>query len=635
MQRSTITLAAEFYDGVTMFAELPSNLPEPIQPHERDPFPADFRTSPKLPPGRSLEDVVAEKERNREGILALAAPFEGAAKALVEAAGELAMLAHFNQYRGGPGSAHYSEHLLEVARRSARLAAEAGIELPAIDDRSGAALPPEAVLLAVALLHDTLEDFPLNVADTCSNHGSARRAMREKIVETLSAAAGPEAARRILEDIERLTNDNPTEFPDSVYREKFASSPYSRAVKLADLDHNLETAPSFDPAYYLTASPLVIGALGLPDGARAAISGKLVPCLEKLDILREPSARPGLDETLLSRYLARAAGYDGQQALCALEKFYSELAPRLEGRAATALAELGGAVAAERARLGAPLQPFHVRSSVYDGTPVRILGPIEMWGGEICAQNGESAIRSAVEGVCIEQNLRISGYFSETTAGTVFHVSRLPRRAGMPVVESQDLELALAAVSEKLRSEGATAALALEGRSQEPQLRAVMGLDEGYFDQRRKQLLARLERNELNLEQALEAAENELGEAGKSGSSSGAESLELLTERLSALRLGVTYSPDEVRKRVDAAGGSVRSGRIYSCAPGEQPGSVSIYEEPIAIVTGPRSAGLLHALVRTGDDLKQARFSVEHLDLGLATNLEVLAFSGDRSAQKS
>jgi hypothetical protein len=353
IERLTAKAMVYFFVPNTLGAVMPSESFQavsrtgPVESPVHVMFPSDFRDSPFVPQGRTVEEVVREKEANREALLALAKPFEGTAKRLIDACVEIGMIAHYNQYRSGEGSPHYSIHLLEVARRGAEYARTSGLRYSEIRGLDGNVIPVEAIIICEAVLHDTFEDITENLraAGRVVDEGAAKLAMHDRVLRELTAIAGGDAAFTIVSDIDLLTNDDASEFPGRAYREKLAGSPYSATVKIADISHNLESGVKVYPEYYLTTSPFVVRELGVNEPFRSNFDRSFVSCLDTIGSILESSPRDA-EDTKLARYIERVVANEGIEGLNVLAGFYEELVeksalPR-EGRAAKAVDYLTG-----------------------------------------------------------------------------------------------------------------------------------------------------------------------------------------------------------------------------------------------------------------------------------------------------
>lgn len=125
------------------------------------------------------------------------------------------------------------------------------------------------------------------------------------------------------------------------------------------------------------------------------------------------------------------------------------------------------------------------------GITARQLGPIAAWGGELIVRCEKiEQLKEIIKIVSADLGVKISGFISERAVGNfVFHMSRLPRRVGVPVPPISDSKQVLD------RLMATTDRYSIEAVSKEeewgrPHARALLGLEEGYFDGRRKNIIS-------------------------------------------------------------------------------------------------------------------------------------------------
>ncbi|MCB0340351.1 MAG: hypothetical protein KDD53_12140, partial [Bdellovibrionales bacterium] len=147
-----------------MLQELPRERFRALQAESnQELFPLDPFTEHD-PRSLGAQAIESAKRSTYDEMLSLSDQFEGSSNVLVKTAAILAMECHFNHFRGGPGDIHYSAHLLETAKRVDLHFSTQSI--PGIYERIttqfGENLDPKAIAIAIALLHDSLEDFHEN-----------------------------------------------------------------------------------------------------------------------------------------------------------------------------------------------------------------------------------------------------------------------------------------------------------------------------------------------------------------------------------------------------------------------------------------------------------------------------------------
>lgn len=162
-----------------------------------------------------------------------------------------------------------------------------------------------------------------------------------------------------------------------------------------------------------------------------------------------------------------------------------------------------------------------------------------------------------------------------------------------------------------------------------PQIRIVLGLEEGYFEGRKKEVLALADRQAIDTVPELEEALTRLiGDYRTLGIDiSAATDFQSALDTLKQTPLAKLHNVREVRSFLGDQF-QVAEARVFSAAPDY----ATPYQEPAAIITAPATKECFEKLLALADLFKQARFSIENLASGLVVNAEILAFSQDISA---
>jgi len=232
------------------------------------------------------------------------------------------------------------------------------------------------------------------------------------------------------------------------------------------------------------------------------------------------------------------------------------------------------------AKLAPPEAPFPVEEKLICTMPVRILGPIDSLGANITCTLSQAAVEHAVREAVKQTGERISGYFLARGDGnTEYHISRVPRRVELPIPPYEAIGPVLGVLCAELAKQTESVKVYMDGKAQE--IRAVIGLEEGYFEER---------------------------------------------------SFSRRHSIDDVRKLLDGSSFTVLEADIYTCAPSPLGAGLTEYREPAVVVLGKTGEFPPLVLLKLADRFHQARFSLEDRRDLEAYNVEILAFSQSRSA---
>ena len=257
---------------------------------------------------------------------------------------------------------------------------------------------------------------------------------------------------------------------------------------------------------------------------------------------------------------------------------------------------------------------------------LRQLGPIAAWGGELIVRGGTiEELKELIKAASAEMNVKISGFISILDDGhLVFHMSRWPRRIGLSVSSILDSRqildrlIAMAKVrsifSEVIRKEEEWGA---------PDARALLGLEEGYFDQRRKNIIANWNAaEEKSLESLIRTISIEIGSLEQFGVD--IHSFQEASSLIESLQRTIFTTRHSIEEVIEGIGDSFMAQFIPADIYSIDQRKDYCYEEPAVIVKGPNSESFFAAVVKMGHIMHQARFSYEDLSCGAAWNVEIL-----------
>lgn len=127
------------------------------------------------------------------------------------------------------------------------------------------------------------------------------------------------------------------------------------------------------------------------------------------------------------------------------------------------------------------LMPTITNKTQEQATKFRELKPEEFWGGSVSFEGlSPEEFAQKIKEAAEETGFTYSGYTSEEE----YHFSRYPRRAFGPVASIEKHQEALKVLAEKLGVNSKE-----EVRTEEPRFRVLLGLEEGYLEYKKKELL--------------------------------------------------------------------------------------------------------------------------------------------------
>jgi len=272
--------------------------------------------------------------------------------------------------------------------------------------------------------------------------------------------------------------------------------------------------------------------------------------------------------------------------------------------------------------------PFSHREIAH--VPLRILGPEKMWGGELrvvgpTPEGMEQLLKWAGQ----KSGGRLPGYIIDEPDGSVsYHVSRLPRRVTIPVPPEEEFLTAVQAAQETIRKQDFVCSLRIEAISDKEEFRVILGLEEGYFESRRKDLLRQIDDFTLaSVKEVRDAFLQRLGNPGDWGIDlDSGNSVSALREIIDSVSMSRLHSVKEVLAELSEEF-NVTPCTIYSVAP------EYTYREPAVRIVAPDTKANLEKLVLLAARFHQARFSFERLHTGEAFNIEILADSDNTAAK--
>jgi hypothetical protein len=243
-------------------------------------------------------------------------------------------------------------------------------------------------------------------------------------------------------------------------------------------------------------------------------------------------------------------------------------------------------------------------------TEFRELAPEDFWGGSVSLEGiSPEEFAKKIKEAAEENEFTYSGY----TSGEEYHFSRYPRRAFGPVAPVEKHQEALKTLTEKLGTEGKE-----EVKTEEPKFRVLLGLEEGYSENKKKSIIEKIDKGELaNAESAKIEIKKVLGQVVKEinleDKINVAGSLEEIKNILSQTNLGKNHTIEEVRSEL-GEGFDLKNASIYSA------GSWGNYQEPAVVIEGNQAN--LSKVYALAEKFKQARIAVENLKDGKSHIME-------------
>jgi hypothetical protein len=269
-----------------------------------------------LTPSNIEMALLQQLESNREAMYQLIADLPQEHKALVRASADAALFCHHAHTRIGAPPIHYSHHLLEVMRRVKTLCLQ----------EEGCDQSLQALRLSVAVLHDSMEDitqsFP-QITDRLEGFSIVEGYIRE----CLETVADQGAKDLICESIRTLSIKNDDDFSDSLYVTGISNSLICRPVKWADVNHNMLTMPDISPHAGAISMPAQYASLMQTSPYRDEFIRQVLVSAKRVEQTLNSEA---LSEKRLGSALSKLFKFEGAAGLSRLQKFYQDLAERLE-----------------------------------------------------------------------------------------------------------------------------------------------------------------------------------------------------------------------------------------------------------------------------------------------------------------
>ena len=599
--------------------------------------------------GRSFDAVEDEKRSYHAAMLRLAERFSGASRTLVEVAVDVAFACHFNHFRGGPEKPHYTSHLLEVAARVATNFDRISGAVPTLTDAQGQSIDPCAVAIAVAMVHDSIEDFHENFRGrrfTDHQPSDFQAVARDHLYQRVNERLGSTVADAMVEFVETLSHAGDDDFPTSGFLTRACAQRVTRAVRLADIDHNLSTFPHYAPAWASMVTPAQYLTLVRGTPFASSVEANLLRCIAHIrsDELLPWAASPG--ESALDIALREVRAKEGAEALVRIGQWYEQLEARLTGepplpgvaalqgeelqRCREGVALVRGALdRVGRDRHEPTIADVRITATSVAGVAIRVLGPVVAWSGEIQIDRFQRhQLEYAVERSAALHRRQISGYLIEPSGESVrYRVTRIPRRADCVVPGIDEYRESLHSLQSALMDDSIAATVVEEGLAGRPRIRAVFGLVEGYLEQRRRQVLEVIGVTIQDLPTARALVRDRLGDLVEHGIDlDQLTSVPALRQELEWASWERAHDIAEVREHFAGIGADIKPISIFAASPGATAEAVSTYEED-GFVIELASARAMELLVAWADKTRQARFSVEHLSSGEAYNIELLKWS--------
>jgi len=241
---------------------------------------------------------------------------------------------------------------------------------------------------------------------------------------------------------------------------------------------------------------------------------------------------------------------------------------------------------------------------------VRELRPEEFWGGSVSVEGlTEEEFSQKLSEAANELNFTYSGYLvKKSEGGFEYHFSRYPRRAFGPVPPIEKHQKALEVLAEKLGVEGKE-----EKLKGEPKFRVLLGLQEGYSEYKKLNILDRINKGQISsLEEAKKAISLEIGDVLGLDIDS-FDSLDELKENLEKINLGKDHNLEEVEKELGKEF-DLTQAEIYSVGPWGK------YTEPAVVIEGNKNQ--LQKVYALAEKFHQSRIAVEDLGVGQSYMVE-------------
>jgi hypothetical protein len=261
---------------------------------------------------------------------------------------------------------------------------------------------------------------------------------------------------------------------------------------------------------------------------------------------------------------------------------------------------------------------------------LRILGPEVMWGADIRVPDVTVAgMEKLLQEAGRASGHRLPGYIIKEADGSVScHISRLPRRISLEVPPTSVFVEAVKAAENTIRKNDFQCSVQIERLSDKEEFRVILGLEEGYFEARRKDILKQIDDGALTTADAVrEMFQQRIGSpADWKIDLDAAQSLAEIREIIDSVSMSRLHTVEEVLAGLSEQF-EVTPCTICSVAP------EYTYKEPAVRIIAADNHSNLEAIVRLANAFHQARFSLERLNTGEAFNIEILADSGNAAAR--
>jgi len=237
-------------------------------------------------------------------------------------------------------------------------------------------------------------------------------------------------------------------------------------------------------------------------------------------------------------------------------------------------------------------------------TEFRELRPEEFWSGFVSVENlSDEEFAQKISEAAKELGFTYSGYrIPKGKEGFDYHFSRYPRRAFGPVAPIEKHQEALTKLAEKLGTRGEE-----EKTTEQPRFRVLLGLQEGYAEHKKRNIVERIDKGEIaTLEEAKKAIESEIGNLSEFGINiEKFDSLNELKSVLEKANFGKDHTLEEVQKELGDKF-DLTQAEIYSVGPWGK------YTEPAIVIEGDKTQ--VQKVYALAEKFHQARIAVEDLE---------------------
>jgi len=255
---------------------------------------------------------------------------------------------------------------------------------------------------------------------------------------------------------------------------------------------------------------------------------------------------------------------------------------------------------------------FPSQEQLQQKTEFRELRPEEFWGGFVSVENlSDEEFAQKIGEAANELGFTYSGYrIPKGEKGFIYHFSRYPRRAFGPVAPIEKHQEALQKLAEKLGVNGEE-----EKRTEQPRFRVLLGLQEGYAEYKKRNIVERIGKAEIvTLADAKRDVKSEIGDLLEFGIDIDKfASLDELKEVLEKANFGKDHTHEEVQKELGDEF-DLTQVEIYSVGPW------GTYTEPAVLIEGDKTR--LQKVYALAEKFHQARIAVEDLQAGQSYMVE-------------